>query len=366
MIANNQKQPALRRSTIITLVNMGIALVLLIFIYYIFENSPNQRFEPVIISTGEWAPYSGENLASYGIASAIVTKVFHDMGYVPQYQFLPWPAAVEKAAESESNDGVRGTFPFTENKGRESKFYFSDVILSINFAIFYNSKYNPEGADIRDTSDIAQHGMIPLAGYEYPEVLRKHLIPAPNTDTTDNLEAFMQLGSRKDAKLIVVESVEVGTQLLEQKLPHLAAQIKRAPFQGALHFRIMFSKRNPNNLTLKNEFDKQLAEFKSNKSAYRSFQKEILKKIEMSRAVFLEPYDKNQMVQAFLDTMKKEHVYLPKGSKALVKSWSGQFLQHHDKQAEVNDTLVKVKLLNGPLSLRDSVLYVDSKVIRLP
>jgi len=356
---------ATKNRSAITLVYIGISLVAMIFLFYAFEKGEEQTIESILISTGEWAPYSGEKLESFGVASAIVSKVLNDIGYEPQYQFMPWPIAEDKAFENEENDGIRATFPYIASGDREDRFYLSDPILTIDYGIFYHELNNPEGANIKTPSDLINHRLIPLAGYEYDTLLKQHLIQKSNTDSTDNLQAFLQLSRRKGDSLIVVESIKVGTGLLEQKLPHLVSHIKVAPFRGSLKYYFLFSKRNPNNLTLRNDFNKQLAVYRKNKTAYKAFQNDVLNNIEMSRSVVLEPFGNNQLIQAFTDTSKNDYVFLPKGSKAIVKSWGSQYLDYHNSNSSILDTLVKVKILNGPLSTRDSILYVDGRTIRL-
>jgi hypothetical protein len=59
-------------------------------------------------------------------------------------------------------------------------------------------------------------------------------------------------------------------------------------------------------------------------------------------------------------------VLLPKGTKAIIKEWDASFLHfQHAKNMGDQKTFVKVKLLNGPLSSRDSLYYVDGRSIQI-
>ncbi|KAA3658113.1 MAG: hypothetical protein DWQ10_11820, partial [Calditrichaeota bacterium] len=62
---------------------------------------------------------------------------------------------------------------------------------------------------------------------------------------------------------------------------------------------------------------------------------------------------------------KKFRILLPKGSKAVVKKWDNAFLNYQVNRANPENTLVKIKLLNGPFTLKDSLLYVDGRAIHL-
>ena len=56
-----------------------------------------EPLKPLLLLPGEWAPYSVEGLPEKGVASAVVTAVFQQMGYQPQFLFLP-RASTERVA----------------------------------------------------------------------------------------------------------------------------------------------------------------------------------------------------------------------------------------------------------------------------
>lgn len=339
-----------------------IAIILIVLTVFLSKNSTDQPRKSITFAIGEWAPYTGEELDNYGIASGIISHILKEMGYETEFLFMPWSLAESLAESGEKDDGVRGTFPYRENEKRNRKFYFSESILTIEHAIFYNANLNPMASEIRTIEDLKEHSILPIEGYEYPENISLYINDSIEA-MKDNMQAFLEL-EKSNKKLVVLEAREVGVQLLEQKLPHLVSTIRMTPLNMSHHFKLMLSRRNPNNLSLRNEFNKKLNEFKSNKIAFLSYKNGINKTINYERAVILKSFENNG-IRAYKSKNKNEVVLLPNGSKAIVKEWDNDFLKFQKIDNLSESVLVKIKLLNGPLSLRDSLLYVDSRTIYL-
>jgi len=51
------------------------------------------------MTTCNWPPYSGVNLANLGFTSDLLTRIFEKMGYVTQIEILPWKRAMLKTAK---------------------------------------------------------------------------------------------------------------------------------------------------------------------------------------------------------------------------------------------------------------------------
>ena len=119
------------RFTKMALISLGIALILLLLIYYIFSLSPKDSNKTIKLAVGEWAPYTGEDLEEHGITAGLVTKIFHNMGCNPEYQFIPWSTAEKIASLGENDENIQGSFPYIEIPKRKSLFYFSDTLINI-------------------------------------------------------------------------------------------------------------------------------------------------------------------------------------------------------------------------------------------
>lgn len=357
--------------TIVIYAAIGFALIMLLMVIFGVTKDNPLSYRPIKLATGEWSPYSGADLPKYGIASAIVTQIFNELGYQPQFQFMPWPSTEQKAASGETDNGIRGAFPYAdthhktgEADSRRNKFYFSDSLLNVQIAVFYDKRHNKTAALIKTPADLARHRVILLRGYEYPPQMSPYINTANALIGQDNRHAF-ELLANSDEPLIVIESIDVGFQLLEQNLPALLAYIEAAPLKVNVDVRLILAKRNPNNLSLMNRFNKKLAEFYTSRAASEQLINQVKNQIEMDRAVQLVPLEGQTLVMGYEDAAGKQAVWLPRGSKAVVKQWHPHFLLFQPTPFTQQDALVKIKVLNGPLAARQDALYVNAGSIAL-
>lgn len=314
------------------------------------------------LATGEWAPFSGEALPEFGRASALVSLVFREMGYKASYHFLPWQRAYDTAAANEHNGGIRGCFPYFRNEERERDFYFSDPILSARTALFYDHEKHPEIGECTSLEQLAGRRFLFIDGYRYPPRIEAMTNIAP-TNASRTLEAFRRLIEEPGIEL-VPESEEVGLQTLRRELPKFRSRIRKAPIEAdslQLNLYVMFSKNNPHNARLRERFNRALAAVKADGRHERAHQRavEALNRAEM---VILQPFEQGRIV-AYLDAGRSRSVLLPTGSEAVVDEWDEAFLRPSEAAPEAGGTLVRVRLLNGPLA--GELVLVDGRSIRL-
>lgn len=356
----------------IVFTSIGFAIVLLVFILFAVDKSAVPSYKPIKLASGEWAPYTSEELPEFGIVSAIVSHTFNQIGYQPDYQFMPWPSAESVSARAESDSGIRGVFPYSDprdnpqaNSDRNTLFYFSDSLLDIEIGIFYDARFNPAAAQITSPEDLAKFEHVLLEGYEYPPAFTPYLKKQPKFLMKSNFDAFEQF-THSQKPIVIIESADVGKRLIEQHFPALLPYIKMAPLSVSREVKLMLAKRNPNNLSLMRSFNKALKEFQQNKSAYGQFMQAVYAKLELANAVSLEPASGEEYVVGFANLDMHQGILLPKGSKAVVKQWSAPFLKVQDFPFADSENLVKVKLLNGPFASVEQELYVKAANIRLP
>lgn len=214
-----------------------------------------EPLKPLLLATGEWSPYSGEGLPEKGVASAVVSAVFQQMGYQPQFRFLPWARTERVAYEDESDKGVRGAFPYLKTPERAERFYFSEPIIQIRMGVYFSSAQNPDAAKIRNEADLAGYEVIPVSGYRYSAVVEKHLARIP--PVSDNVAAF-RLMLQSSKRLLVAEATSVAEDVLRTTMAGDAERIGMAPlsFGNPIHF--IASRRNPENNKLIREFNSTL------------------------------------------------------------------------------------------------------------
>ena len=362
MAKHNDNQSSASNTPLLLLVGLGIPFVFLVFVVYFFGLGAQSALKPVQLATGEWAPYTGEDIPSNGIATAIVSEVMRDLGYEPHYQFMSWPVAEERAAQSKTDDEIRGTFPYLKSDDRERRFYYTDPIMTYELTAFYNAHTNPQAAGIKTAEDLAAFPILQIAGYDYPAEIKRHL--KPGAKVVRDLKAAFEAIAGSDESYIVIESVVVGNQLLEQKLPDLVPTISAAPYRAMAGLHLILSMKNPNNRTLRDDFNRSLTGLKQNADAFKAFQQTVQQQIDLARAVQLEPYDKDGIVRAYINREKTKSILLPRGSRAIVKQWDPQYLQGLPVSKQSLQTLVRIQLLNGPMKNRE--FFVDGRAVNLP
>ena len=455
------------------MVSLILALLLVFVTIYLSVIQPVKTSKPIKIVSGEWAPFTGENLANNGIATLIVSSVMEQLGYVPKYEFIPWPLAQSRAESSQRNDNIRAIYPYIKTAEREKRFYFSEGIVNIAFGIFYHSVNNPDGANITSHQILSNHQLLAFEGYEYDVEITQYL-PTQPCYLKDPIEGFEQLiapkrtvlltrqpiapktlnslvssGSAKRLKLsnilttihtrqinmhdaekplyvswvnnienqppkslngyrvitpenglvteqiksviyseciqnslddglislaqaskpaVLLEAQKVANNTILQRFPEQANLIKRAKYTRYVEHRMMFPKNNPNNLDLRDDFDEILIRLKGNKDAFSSLIRKANNDIELAQAISLIPSKDEFLIEVFrFDTktdscITDERYMLPRGSKAKIHQWNNIFLKpnHEDKSP-----MVIVKLLNGPLSSKNTSFCVNARSVRI-
>jgi len=90
--------------------------------------------ETVTLTTGEWAPFTGEKIKGYGFANDVVVKSFAKIGINVEYKFYPWKRAYEMTKQG----SYIGSSCWAKSKEREKDFYFSDKpIVEAKTVLFY-------------------------------------------------------------------------------------------------------------------------------------------------------------------------------------------------------------------------------------
>lgn len=362
-------------------------LLLLLVLLFAFGGQGTANYKPIQLVSGEWPPYTSANLPEQGVVTAIVTHVLRNMGYQPHYQFMPWSSAEDIAARDEKAGGIRGTFPFinprlceridkdrkqrfcakvgngetdnelTEQSSlRDNRFYFTESLLEIDQAVFYSRKHNRRGGQIVQARDLSDHPLIAISGYQYPPHLRKLL--SFSEFTVNNIEEALQLLATTPQPLIVIESKQVGQQLLEQKFPMYLSQINTAPLTMPQPVHLMLAKSNAENLALKRAFDKELKALRDDQAGFAALINRVTTRIELSNGLLLQPTDEGQQILAYTDNSRQQQVMLPRGTLVKVITWPESYLLPHSPASEPGVAMARIKVLNGPLAASGSQLYV--------
>ena len=215
----------------------------------------------VILATGEWPPYTSEQMNEYGIFTEIVSAVFTEMGVTPVYRFYPW-----KRTEMEVKKGnAFAAFPYTITQSRQKDFIFSESIAFNTGRLFYNTSKFPEGIVFKDINDLKKYRIGGSIGYWYEELFEKLGLDVEYAQTDEQNLHKLFLG-RID---LFPMDENVGLYLINKDYPEyvgMFAFAEKPLNQDSLH--LMISKTYPGTYELQEEFEKAYARIKE-KGIYR-------------------------------------------------------------------------------------------------
>ena len=315
-----------------------------------------EPLEPILVATGEWAPYSGRDLPQNGLAAAIVSAVFQRMGFEPRYRFMPWIRTEQAALANDSNRGVRAAFPYALEQQRSAEFYYSAPILTIPLRVFFNLEKNPAAGKIETLQDLKAFTVVPISGYRYGAQLE----PLVGTmKAADNVSTALRSLLTSTGPLVVIEAARVADSVLTRDLAPSAHLLRFAPLVIDSPIHLIASKRNPNNLALIRDFDRHLAALQADGSIDQ-IESEYTSAISAAWTVTLTPFAPGAVIEAFDAASGTGRVLLPNGTRAVVEEWSASYLKGAVEDAP---SRAKVRILNGPQ--RGRRLYVDERTIVL-
>ena len=80
--------------------------------------------DTVVISTGEWSPWIGEEIEGYGFVGRLIEKAFAREGYAVKFEFYPWERAFRKLIRGE----VHASAYWFESEMRKKHAYYSEPV----------------------------------------------------------------------------------------------------------------------------------------------------------------------------------------------------------------------------------------------
>ena len=240
------------------------------------EIEQEKSLKEIEIVTGEWNPYTGNQLLNQGMASEIVRTVFNDMGYNMQLEFMPFSLGYEKTIKQE----FRGIFPYFKTGRRTEEMFFSDKMFDTNISFFYiesnpELKATIESGNIKQTSDLEPYCIGLIQGYNYGEPIEN--LPRTRRFNSE-INAFRGLfeadnlgieeedscGRGNGIEILPAEQ-RVGEKILANYFRdkrYLISEIKQLEFILPVYF--LMPKSEPANEKLIDEFNESLLKLKQN------------------------------------------------------------------------------------------------------
>ena len=118
--------------------------------------------ETIQITTGEYAPWTSENLKHGGFSSHVITEAFKLEGYEVNFTFYPWKRVYEAAKKGNRFPASAWWYPSEE---RSEHFYYSAPLLMDSTVFFHlKDKPLPEWETLEDLRD---RNIGATSGYTY-------------------------------------------------------------------------------------------------------------------------------------------------------------------------------------------------------
>lgn len=104
----------------------------------LFLSRTHAEEKEVLFATGEWPPYTSQNLPEYGAATALVSSICAAGGIIPVYKFYPWKRTILMVDEGRAFC----TFPYPMTEEYTNKYPFSSPLFYGKNVFIYHSN-NP-------------------------------------------------------------------------------------------------------------------------------------------------------------------------------------------------------------------------------
>jgi len=213
--------------------------------------------QPLTILSGQWTPYVGEGLPSYGFVSQIVSAAFEAAEQPISYKWLPWPRGEELIKR-----GVYfASFPYAKTDIRRQNFLFSDAVFYVRTDFFYYKAHNSK-IDFKQLSDIKHLRIGGVRGYGYVKRFQKADL---DLYLVNNATQLIEMLERDRIDLIAINQ-SAGWDIIKRLHTENAAQFDTLdkPVNNTHGVHLLISKDYPNAIALRKRFNKGLEIIRSN------------------------------------------------------------------------------------------------------
>ncbi|WP_022962811.1 substrate-binding periplasmic protein [Halopseudomonas pelagia] len=221
--------------------------------------------EPIKLVTGEeYPPFTGSDLHSGGVLTALVTNAFAHSSVTTQVEFRPWVRGYEDSLKLE----YAATFPYIATDERKANFLFSDplYLLKIRFYVTPNSPFQQGSAQ-----ELAQAVFCLPAGYEFAgwaaDQREKLNFVRPRT-----IEQCYEMMSRNRVDVLISNPANVAylaTLAQHKRQPLILRELQHPLADVTLH--LMIPAHHPQAETLMNDFNRGLRQMHSSGDSARLF-----------------------------------------------------------------------------------------------
>lgn len=329
------KAPAPRRRGVAWQITAiaGLVIAGLVIAFTVIRTDPPDRSIPVVVSTSEWIPYISPELPNDGPVAELLSEVFGRAGYTPEFIFTTWPLA-----ERDTRNGASiGMAPVIVSPQRKDFALYSDPLLDFQYTLF--GKKGTLLGELPDRTGLEGLRIARIAGYQYwPELDESG---ADFKDYPSSLSAFEALKAGEVD--LVAEGSIAGNAVLkgasfDGDASAFATVDSPTPLTTSTQGLHLLIRNTPEGERLQKEFNAALKDFSSTEDYQRivsSLQEDVMRgTLTASGGGAVEVFGQEGSPAGFT----------PSNTAVMVLDWPGGSLGR--------ETLIRVKVMNGPLAGR--------------
>lgn len=117
----------------------------------------------VRLTTGEWPPYTGEELPHGGLLTRMVELAMANMGEEAEVRYLPFFIGYNRTLEGDHF----ATFPYVKTPERLAEMRYSDLLAEIDLVMFYKRGAIPDPARLDTVEEFSELRIGRVVGYQY-------------------------------------------------------------------------------------------------------------------------------------------------------------------------------------------------------
>ncbi|ODN41795.1 substrate-binding periplasmic protein [Piscirickettsia litoralis] len=192
----------------------------------------------VLLTTGDYPPYTGKHLAQQGIVTYIISQVFKKTDTSIEVAFMPW-----KRAESYTESGkALAVFPYIfKTKERLKHYEFSAPIISSQYALFTGKSDLVQ----QNYLDVESVTLCNALGYSMKPIQKwlktNHISVIKLNDMRDCLKALKS----KKVDLVFLDTI-AAKAFMQEIFGNTDALFQMKPSILHTDYFLMFSKKYPN------------------------------------------------------------------------------------------------------------------------
>lgn len=223
---------------------------LLVVVFLLVPLSAVHAEPPVPLATGEWAPFTSQNMSQQGVVTALVSDVFTRMGREPEISFFPWNRCYNLVLQGK----VWGAFPYSWTPKRAKEVLFSEPVSFSDTAWYHVGE--PPVRGYEKLEELRHLHIAGVAGYFYKEDLDQAGLQVEYAP--DEASAFrMLLAGRVD---LAPMNVLVAEAIIDEHFPeHKDAFRRLDELYSRNDLRLIVSPHYPQAKELLDAFNKALA-----------------------------------------------------------------------------------------------------------